>query len=68
MQNILMCAEDYEINTAHISVVRKPEVKNRLGEIGVGGRKILTSILKKNSRRLWTEFIWLWVWRRGRLL
>jgi len=44
----------------------KPGVKSSLKEVGVDGRIILKSILKKNSRRLWTGFIWFWIWTSGR--
>jgi hypothetical protein len=33
--------------------------RDHLGELGIDGRKILKQIIKKQSVRVWTGFIWL---------
>jgi hypothetical protein len=56
------------ISCANKILVRKPEEKDMLGELGVDGRIILKLILKNYDVRMWTRFVWFRIESSSRLL
>jgi hypothetical protein len=44
------------------------EEGDHLEDLGIDGKIILKSILKKECGRIWTGFIWLWMGARSGLL
>ena len=49
-------------------LVGKPEEIDHLGDVGVDGRVILKSILKKSFARTWIGLVWLRIGTGGRLM
>jgi hypothetical protein len=40
--------------------------RDHLRDLDVNGRKILKQIIKKQCVRMWTGFVWLWIWASSR--
>jgi hypothetical protein len=53
---------------AYKALVRKPEGKRSLGNLGINGTIILKWIVKKYEASVWTGFIWLRIGTSCRLL
>jgi len=49
-------------------LVRKPEERDHLEDVGVDGRIILKSILKKSFARSWIGLVWLRIGTSGGLM
>jgi hypothetical protein len=49
-------------------LIRKPEGKTPLEDLGIDGRIILERILKKQVGRVWSGSIWLRMWNNGGFL
>jgi hypothetical protein len=52
----------------HRVLVRKPEGRYYLEDLGIDGRIILKMILRKSCCMLWTGFMWLRIGLSSRLL
>jgi hypothetical protein len=39
-----------------------------MGDLGIGERTVLKSVLKKQGMRTWTGFMWLWIATGGCLV
>jgi len=53
---------------AYTVLVRRPEKKSHVQEVGVDGKIILICVLKKLDGETWTELIWLRIGTGGGLL
>jgi hypothetical protein len=57
-----------EMRNPYNILVRKPEGKNHLEDLGIDGKVILKCILKKQDVRMGTKFIFLGIGTSGMLL